>query len=70
MGTFFWLTRYSVRLLFFAGSEFLIGALFFRASYADYEWSANAPANKPSTPFKIFEKEKPRPGTAEAEIEG
>ena len=47
-----------------------IDVLFLRASYADYEWSANAPANKPSTPFKIFEKEKPRPGTAEAEIEG
>ncbi len=41
-----------------------------RSSYADYEWSAHAVNNKPSTPFKIFEAEKPRPGTAEAEIEG
>jgi len=38
-------------------------------SYTDYEWSANSAANKPSTPFQIFEKEKPKPGTAEAEIE-
>ena len=41
-----------------------------RQSYTDYEWSANSAANKPSTPFQIFEKEKPKPGTAEAEIEG
>eukprot|EP00794_Sanderia_malayensis_P016915 gene16915-18621_t len=40
-----------------------------KSSYDEYEWSANASNNKPSTPFKIMEKEKPRPGTAEAEIE-
>ena len=41
-----------------------------KASYADYEWSADAAANKPSTPFKMFANEKAKPGSAAAEIEG
>ena len=43
--------------------------------YTQYEWTS--PGNKPSSPFvakekkaMLFEANKPRPGTAEAEIEG
>ena len=44
--------------------------------YTQYQWTS--PANKPSSPFIAMEKKKeaviefgkPRPGTAEAEIEG